>query len=79
MQFLIEYNRKEGKLVTYKTYDNSERDRVDQERLELELQRHREGNMTEIVVLQAASEEQIRKTHGRYFVNEPTPAEASHN
>lgn len=69
MIFLIEYNRNRGKIVTFKTFNDSERQNAEDARLELELQLNRVGTEHEIVTLETASEEALRRTHRRYFEN----------
>lgn len=67
MIFLIEYDRKNGKLVKMETYIDSERQKVDDARLALELNLFRRGISHEVVTLEALSEAVIRTTHRRYF------------
>ncbi len=67
MIFLLEYNRTGGRLATFKTFDDANmRDAADA-RIELELVLHRKGVNHEVVLLQAASEQAVRRTHRRYF------------
>jgi|GEM_PF-2160752 len=67
MIFLIEFNRAAQERVTYKTYGDDQFDAAMSDLRELELQRFDEGVENEIVVLQAVDEEQLKRTHGRYF------------
>ena len=67
MIFLIEYYRPEGRIVTFKTFDQSERSRAEQLRLEIELDLNRKKIDHEVVLLEAADENALRKTHRRYF------------
>ena len=67
MIFLIEYNRPEGRLVTFKKFKDSERLKAQDARLDLELDLNRQGINHEVVLLEAVSEAAIRRTHGRYF------------
>ena len=67
MIFLIEYDRPRGRIVTFKAFDDSERQKAQDERLELELALHHSGTEREVVILEAVSEEAIRRTHRRYF------------
>lgn len=67
MIFLIEYNRPEGRIVTFKTFTDSDRSLANQTRHELELDLNRKGIDHEVVILQAGSEDAIRRTHRRYF------------
>jgi hypothetical protein len=69
MIFLIEYNRTRGEIVTFKTFDDTERQTADDARLELELELNRLGTEREVVILEAATEEALRRTHRRYFEN----------
>ncbi len=67
MIFLIEYNRPEGRIVTFKKFKNSERLEAEKSRLDLELDLNRKGVEHEVVLLEAASEDALRRTHRRYF------------
>ena len=67
MIFLIEYNRPEGRLVTFKRFQDSERLTAQNARLDLELDLNRRGVAHEVVLLEAASEDGLRRTHRRYF------------
>ena len=67
MIFLIEYNRPEGRIVTFKTFKDTERLHAEKLRLDLELDLNRRGVDHEVVLLEAVSEEALRRTHRRYF------------
>jgi len=67
MIFLIEYNRPEGRLVTFERFKDSERLKAQKSRLDLELDLNRQGVDHEVVLLEAASEDAVRRTHRRYF------------
>ncbi len=67
MFFLIEYKRTEGRIVTFKTFSDTERSKADQARLEIELDLNQKGIDHEVVLLDAADEQAIRRTHRRYF------------
>jgi len=67
MIFLIEYERKRGCLIQIRSYENSDRPLAEQARLELELWLRRSGKSHEVVILEAADEAALRKTHRRYF------------
>jgi predicted dinucleotide-utilizing enzyme len=69
MIFLIEYDRARGEIVTFKTFDDSERQNAEDSRLELELKLNQLRTAHEVVILEAASEEALRRTHRRYFEN----------
>ncbi|HLR04662.1 MAG TPA: hypothetical protein VK117_02545 [Pyrinomonadaceae bacterium] len=65
MSFLIEYNRNEGRIASIKSFKDSERTDAQDSLLELEL--NLKGMQREVVLLEAASEEAVRRTHRRYF------------
>ncbi|MBI2360556.1 MAG: hypothetical protein HYV04_16910 [Deltaproteobacteria bacterium] len=67
MIFLIEYNRPEGRIITLKRFKDSERLKAENSRLEIELDLNRRGVDHEVVVLEAATEHAVRRTHRRYF------------
>lgn len=67
MIFLIEYDRPESRIVTFTTFKNSERLNAEKSRLDLELRLNRAGVDHEVVILEAESEEALRRTHRRYF------------
>ena len=67
MLFLIEYDRNQGEVITIQEFDDSKK--AQNARLEMELKLNRLGISHEIVVLEAATEEALRRTHRRYFEN----------
>jgi len=67
MVFLIEYARSEGRIVRMFEFRDADRAKAENARLELELRLNREAIDHEIVLLDAASEKALRRTHGRYF------------
>lgn len=67
MIFLIEYDRSSGTIKEMRKFDDSSRKLADETRLELELKLNREGVEHEVVLLEASSEEALRRTHSRYF------------
>lgn len=67
MIFLIEYDRGGGRIVTFGVFDDSDRQRAANSRLELELALNRRLEDHEVVLLQASSEDALRETHRRYF------------
>lgn len=69
MIFLIEYDREQGRIVTIKSFDDSEREAAKDARLELELNLNLKDIENEVVLLQATTEEALRRTHRRYFEN----------
>ena len=69
MLFLIEYDRNKGELVAVKSFADWERKKAESARLDLELELNRGGSEREVVLLEAASEKALRRTHRRYFEN----------
>jgi len=67
MLFLIEYDRSQGLIVQKREYADASRAVAEDERLKLELELKRRGIEHEVVVLDAPSEEALRRTHSRYF------------
>ena len=67
MIFLLEYDRRQGRLVTFRTFDELDRANAEKARLDLELSRDRMQAHREVVLLEAATEDALRKTHRRYF------------
>ena len=67
MLFLIEYDRSRGRIVTFRAFDDAERQKAEDSRLEMELELNRLGTEREVVLLEAATEEALRRTHRRYF------------
>ena len=67
MIFLIGYDRNRGQIVTFKTFNDSERQDAEDARLEMELELNRLGTEREVVILEADTEEALRRTHRRYF------------
>jgi hypothetical protein len=69
MIFLVEYDRSHGEIVTLKRFPNSERRTAEDARLEIEVGLNRDEVDREVVILEAESEEALRRTHRRYFEN----------
>jgi hypothetical protein len=67
MIFLIEYDRAAGQIVTLQTFDPLNKSEAEKARLDLEIALNRQGVEREVVVLEAASEQALRRTHRRYF------------
>jgi hypothetical protein len=65
--FLIEYNRSEGQIVSFRDFDDSQRREAENSRLEIELDLNRKGVDHEVVLLEAASKDALHRTHQRYF------------
>lgn len=69
MLFLIEYDRRHGHIVTFKEFNNSEWREAEDSRLQLEIELNRLGTEREVVLLEAVTENALRRTHRRYFEN----------
>jgi hypothetical protein len=67
MIFLIEYDRPKGHIVTMVAFQDFDRSKAEKSRLQRELDLHRRELDHEVVLLEAASEEALRRTHRRYF------------
>jgi len=67
MRFLIEYDRSRGEIVSFKEFDDNHSHLAEQSRLDMELDLHRRGVEREVVLLEAETEEALRRTHRRYF------------
>lgn len=67
MIFLIEYNHGQGRVLTLRTFDKLEQRKAEEERLEMELDLPRRGITHEVVLFEAATEADLRRTHRRYF------------
>jgi hypothetical protein len=65
--FLIEYDRDSGRIVTMRSFEDSERESAQDARLDLELDLNEKGIEYEGVLLEASDEEAVRRTHRRYF------------
>ena len=77
MLFLIEYDRTQGKIVTLREYDEQNRQLAESDRLQLELDLRHTADGHEVVLLEAASEKALRRTHRRYFEDLSELAKAS--
>lgn len=69
MIFLIEYNRSEGRIVTFTEFDGAQRRDAEESRLALELDLNRKGIEHEVVLLEAANKDALHRTHQRYFAD----------
>ena len=67
MIFLVEYARDQGRMVSFKAFDNKDSTLAKNTRLELELDLNRRGLEHEVVLLEAENEQALRRTHRRYF------------
>lgn len=67
MLYLIEYDRSRGRIVTLRTFDESDRQRAEEARLGLELRLNSAGAEREVVILEAQNKKALLHTHSRYF------------
>lgn len=67
MIFLIEYNRRQGRIVTFRSFEEAKRREAEESRLGIELDLNRKGIEHEVVLLDALDEDALRRTHRRYF------------
>ena len=67
MIYLIEYNRQKGKLLRLEEFQPTDRQQAEEKRLLVELELLCNGSALEVVLLEASSKEELRKTHRRYF------------
>jgi len=67
MLFLIEYDRNQGRIVTLRSFLDSDKETAEESRLDLELNLNLRGVENEVVLLDAATEDALRRTHRRYF------------
>ena len=74
MIFLIEYDRSKGSIVIMNRFNNSDREKAEKKRLELEVALNRKKVNHEVVLLEAAEEDLLHRTHRRYFETLPTIA-----
>lgn len=67
MIYLIQYDRKEGKVRELKSFHSSDRAYAQRERLALELDFRKSGVSCEVVLLEATDEQALKRAHQRYF------------
>ena len=67
MIFLIEYDRPKGHIVKFKSFNDSEQLTAEKLRLTIELDLRQKAVDHEVVLLNAANEDALRRTHRRYF------------
>ena len=67
MLFLLEYDRAAGVLVQLRLFAQEDARKANEIRLALELERLQSHVEHKIVILDAAAEADLRKTHRRYF------------
>ena len=67
MTFLIEYDPRKDHTIQFREFSDSERTIAQEARLALELDLHYKGIDHEVVILEAARKDILRRTHQRYF------------
>lgn len=67
MIFLIQYDRRAGTIRSLEVFEDVDRQLAESTRLEMELSEVPLNGESEIVLLEAKSEADLRKTHRRYF------------
>ncbi|HEY1235917.1 MAG TPA: hypothetical protein VGH22_21235 [Candidatus Binatia bacterium] len=67
MIFLLKYDRRAGKVRYKKIFPATERPKAHRERLALELESRKSAMLCEVVLLEAADEAALLRTHQRYF------------
>ena len=67
MIFLIEYDRLKGNIVNMGKFNGSELGKAEKKRLEIEIDLNHKKIGHEVVLLEAADENLLRRTHRRYF------------
>jgi hypothetical protein len=65
--FLIEYDRGLGRLISFRAFQDPERSLAEETRLQLEVTLALARTEREVVLLEAETEEALRRTHRRYF------------
>jgi hypothetical protein len=69
MIFLIDYDRHAGELIELRQFQDDQKPEAFEARLNRELALKSKGIIHEVVLLDAADENALRKTHRRYFEN----------
>jgi hypothetical protein len=67
--FLLEYSRRNGRLVSQRSFTDDECSTAEKARLDLELVLRNQDIDHEVVILEATNEAALRITHRRYFEN----------
>lgn len=67
MIYLIDYDRRAGRLLSTTPFSEERREEAQNLRLEIELSLARQGIDREVILLEAANENALRRTHRRYF------------
>lgn len=67
MIFLIHYDRRNARTLTFKDYAEEQRPQALTDRLDLEIRFNTGEALQEIILLEAPSREDLRQTHAKYF------------
>lgn len=67
MIFLIQYDRSTGTLVSMTAFEDDQRSSASAAKLDLEISLLGVSSVMEVVLLEAPTEDHLRKTHRRYF------------
>jgi thioesterase domain-containing protein len=67
MIYLIQYDRKQGQLVSLDSFPAQSKQSAEEARLRMELPLVGNHDTYEVVLLEAKNEQELRKTHRRYF------------
>ena len=67
MIFLIEFDRAAHRILRFERFDDAQREVAVKRRLALEIETAAANLDHEVVLLEAADEAQIKRTHRRYF------------
>lgn len=67
MIYLIHYDRVAGRLVNISEFTDDEREVASKARLDLEIELLCGNGKYEVVLLEASSQDELKKTHRRYF------------
>ncbi len=68
MFFFVQYDRSTGDIVTLQEFSGTQRLQAEDIRLKIELDINQRGLNHEVVLLEADSQDALRRTHQRYFV-----------
>ena len=79
MLFLLEYDREKGRVIHISRFADSDSSTADGARLAREIEMNRLGVKHEIVLLDAASDDDLKRTHRRYFAGIAELTSASSN
>ncbi len=69
MIFLVVYDRREQRTLTFERFDDTQRAEARRRRLDAQLEVPKEEGRYEVVLLESRSEEDLRITHSRYFLS----------